>query len=264
VFISIGRRFLTGVPLFEGDGRHIHHMLLHRGLSQRQTVILLYAICALFSLFGVLLLNPQRYTAALVFFALCVGMVIGVRHLRYHEFKALGKHFKQRVRRRRHAFAFYIQLRRTSDELRLTQTVEQLMAALAELSTAQVFDLVTLELRQIPATVEAELRPAKVPGRMTRTEGAAWRRNWKRGEVALTGTLTEHQCRVLRAPLINGQGAALGTITFYCDVANNELTVRLDQGSDLLCFELSAALERLGSKNPQHFGGKIRQAGMAA
>ncbi len=264
VLISIGRRFLTGVPLFEGDGRHIHHMLLHRGLSQRQTVILLYAICALFSLFGVLLLNPQRYTAALVFFALGVGMVIGVQHLRYHEFKALGKQFKQRVGRRRRTFAFYTQLRRTSDELRLTQTVEQLMAALAELSTAQAFDLVTLELRQIPATAEAELRLAKVAALMTGTEGAAWKWAWKRGEIALIGTPTEHQCRGLRAPLINGQGTALGVITFHCHVANDELTVRLGQGSDLLCFELSAALDRLGSKNPQNVGGKLRQAGTAA
>jgi UDP-GlcNAc:undecaprenyl-phosphate/decaprenyl-phosphate GlcNAc-1-phosphate transferase len=264
VFISIGRRFLSGAPLFQGDRRHIHHMLLHRGLTQRQTAILLYAICALFSLFGVLLLNPQRYTAALVFFVLGAGMVIGIQHLRYPEFNTLGQHFKQGVGRRRRVSAFYVQLRRTSDELRLTQTVEQVLAALAELSTVQVFDLVILELHQVPATVEAELRPTKVPALMTGTEGAAWSWNWKRGKAALTGTLTEHQCWVLRAPLINGQGAALGAITFHCDMTNDELTVSLDQVCDLLCFELIAALERLASKNQQHFGRNLQQAGIAA
>jgi len=264
VCISIGRRFLSGAPLLEGDGRHIHHMLLHRGLTQRQTAILLYAICALFSLFGILLLDPHRYTAAIVFFMLAVGMVIGVQHLRYPEFNSLGQQFKQGGGRRRRASAFYVQLRHTSDELRLTQTVEQLLATLAELSTVQIFDLVILELHQVPANMKVELRPAQMPTRMTGAEGEAWSWNWKHGESALTDTFTECQCRVLRTPLVNGQGAALGAITFHCDIANDELTVSLDQVRGLLCFELCAALERLGSQDQQHFAGQLRQAGMAA
>src|SRR5215470_13682508 len=81
--LSLARRFLGGQPLLRGDRGHIHHRLLDHGLSQRQAVILLYAVCALFSLFGLMLLNPKREMAALVFFVLGVGILFGVQHLRY-------------------------------------------------------------------------------------------------------------------------------------------------------------------------------------
>ena len=41
-FISIVRRYLGGFPLFSGDSNHTHHRLLKRGLSQRQTAVILY------------------------------------------------------------------------------------------------------------------------------------------------------------------------------------------------------------------------------
>lgn len=37
------RRKLSGVPLTQADKRHVHHQLLSKGLSQRQTVLVLYA-----------------------------------------------------------------------------------------------------------------------------------------------------------------------------------------------------------------------------
>lgn len=45
------RRKLSGVPITQADKRHIHHQLLEKGLTQRQAVLVLYAIavvlCAL-------------------------------------------------------------------------------------------------------------------------------------------------------------------------------------------------------------------------
>ncbi len=38
------RRALSGQPIYKPDKRHLHHQLLERGLSQRQTVLLLYGI----------------------------------------------------------------------------------------------------------------------------------------------------------------------------------------------------------------------------
>ena len=99
--LSMSRRLLSGQPIFEGDRRHIHHMLLKRGLTQRQVVILLYAICATFSLFGILLLGPERHVTALIFLVIGIGLVLGVRHLRYDEFSTLGMQIKQDASRRR-------------------------------------------------------------------------------------------------------------------------------------------------------------------
>src|SRR5438874_419385 len=40
--LAMGRRALTGRPMFSGDRDHIHHRLLGLGLSQRQVVLVLY------------------------------------------------------------------------------------------------------------------------------------------------------------------------------------------------------------------------------
>lgn len=40
------RRKLSGVPITQADKRHVHHALLGKGLSQRQTVLVLYAAAA--------------------------------------------------------------------------------------------------------------------------------------------------------------------------------------------------------------------------
>ncbi len=49
-FFVISRRLLSGQPITQADKRHLHHTLLGQGLSQRQTVWVLYtaaaALCA--------------------------------------------------------------------------------------------------------------------------------------------------------------------------------------------------------------------------
>ena len=43
------RRKLSGVPITQGDKRHLHHQLLKRGLSQRQVVSVLYTVALILS-----------------------------------------------------------------------------------------------------------------------------------------------------------------------------------------------------------------------
>jgi UDP-GlcNAc:undecaprenyl-phosphate GlcNAc-1-phosphate transferase len=45
-FVVITRRLLSGQPITQADKRHLHHTLLGKGLSQRQTVWVLYAAAA--------------------------------------------------------------------------------------------------------------------------------------------------------------------------------------------------------------------------
>lgn len=45
-FIVITRRLLSGQPITQADKRHLHHTLLGKGLTQRQTVWILYAAAA--------------------------------------------------------------------------------------------------------------------------------------------------------------------------------------------------------------------------
>jgi len=45
---AITRRYRRRQPIFSGDRGHIHHLLLARGLSQRQTVLVIYGITVAF------------------------------------------------------------------------------------------------------------------------------------------------------------------------------------------------------------------------
>ncbi len=47
------RRALSGHPIHKPDKRHIHHQLLERGLSHRQTVLLLYGVTLVLALLAV-------------------------------------------------------------------------------------------------------------------------------------------------------------------------------------------------------------------
>lgn len=49
---AIIRRWRSGRPIQEADNGHIHHRLLHRGFSQRQTVLTIYAWSAALALGG--------------------------------------------------------------------------------------------------------------------------------------------------------------------------------------------------------------------
>jgi UDP-GlcNAc:undecaprenyl-phosphate/decaprenyl-phosphate GlcNAc-1-phosphate transferase len=49
---AIIRRFAHGKPIFSPDKEHVHHQLLARGLSVRQTVLLIYLICCTLGVAG--------------------------------------------------------------------------------------------------------------------------------------------------------------------------------------------------------------------
>src|SRR5207237_2231356 len=42
--LAITRRWRTRRPIFQADTEHLHHRLLQRGLSQRQTTVVLYLV----------------------------------------------------------------------------------------------------------------------------------------------------------------------------------------------------------------------------
>lgn len=52
--VSMIRRYIRGVPIFSGDRKHTHHRLLDRGYSQRQVVLLLYAVAGMLGLAAIL------------------------------------------------------------------------------------------------------------------------------------------------------------------------------------------------------------------
>ena len=59
VLFAMIRRYLSGLPIFRPDKRHIHHRIMGAGLSSRKALIILYGI-SLFALLGAILVFVDR------------------------------------------------------------------------------------------------------------------------------------------------------------------------------------------------------------
>ena len=70
---AIVRRLLKRKPIFEADKEHLHHQFLKRHLSQRRTVLIIYAIDILFSIASILyVLKNPKYGMILYFILLAI------------------------------------------------------------------------------------------------------------------------------------------------------------------------------------------------
>lgn len=252
VGLSLLRRFLSGQALLAGDRGHIHHKLLQHGLSQRQAVILLYAVCALFSLFGIMLLNPKRELAALIFFVLGVGIVFGVQRLRYAEFSELGNQIRRGVTRRRRALAVNVRVRRTSEDLCKVETEAQLFTVLEAMLETDEFDSAVLEVRS------DWLSPIQV-GSFDKFYREIW--TWKRSGGSTEDLFyTDHppqggQNWTLTVPLTDELGAGIGRITFCRTLSDQTPAVDLKHLCGNFQRELSSAVVRTISEEDQLYIG---------
>ena len=139
VTVAVIRRFLSCKRLFDPDREHIHHKLLSRGISHRQTVLLLYGVSACFGLFSLLLLNPGETAVAVVLVVVGIGVLIGVRQLRYHEFMELGR-VANRTLNQRHVIANGISIRRATDALTSCTSLPQFCQILRQCLEPVGFD----------------------------------------------------------------------------------------------------------------------------
>jgi UDP-GlcNAc:undecaprenyl-phosphate/decaprenyl-phosphate GlcNAc-1-phosphate transferase len=143
VTLAVARRFLSGKPLFGADKQHIHHKLLKRGLSQRDTVLILYAVTASFGFLSLLLLQSRR-TVALVLALVGVGVLLGVQQLRYQEFAEMVSAL-QRFGRRRQILANHVAVRHAAERLLAACEMETICAILRDTLEPIGFDAISLE-----------------------------------------------------------------------------------------------------------------------
>lgn len=127
--LSVTRRFLNGHRLFGADQEHIHHKLLELGLTHRQVVWILYAVSALGTLLGLLLLVRSDLGLIPVGAAFAMVVFFGVRKLGYKEFTEFGRLWV-RLRRQRRAMARNIGALKIIEELKLAQTMGEIFGLL--------------------------------------------------------------------------------------------------------------------------------------
>jgi UDP-GlcNAc:undecaprenyl-phosphate GlcNAc-1-phosphate transferase len=77
--LAIVRRWRTRRPIFQADTEHLHHRLLQRGLSQRQTAVVLYLVTGILGVGALLASGVHRFSLVAVFGLLTIALVFGAR-----------------------------------------------------------------------------------------------------------------------------------------------------------------------------------------
>jgi UDP-GlcNAc:undecaprenyl-phosphate/decaprenyl-phosphate GlcNAc-1-phosphate transferase len=137
--VTIGRRLLSGKPVFKGDREHIHHKLLARGWSQRRVALVLYGVSATFGLAAMLFVNSGSGLTAVILFVLGVAVALALGHLRYHEVDELRASVRRNLGARRTRAINNLKVRRACDTLSSARNLNDLFGAIVEVLEAGQF-----------------------------------------------------------------------------------------------------------------------------
>ena len=221
--LSVFRRWMNGQPLFGADREHIHHKLLDRGFSQRQVVVILYGVSALFGLLSLFLLYPGGATLGIVLTVLGAGVWVGVQRLGYHEFFELSR-VAQRTIEQKRIIKNNLAVRRASRALAQVDNVGQLGRVLDEAFRSNAFDGYRLDLQPLfRSSLAIPIEEAGGELRMVWRKASAV----AEGEPRWTVTLD-----------LSASGNRLGSFTLYRAYNDKPLLIDLN----LLITDFQAAL----------------------
>ena len=229
VTLAVARRFLTAKPLFLADKHHIHHKLLKRGLSQRETVLILYMVTAAFGFLSLIVLHDRR-TVALVLAVVGIGVLIGVQQLRYQEFAEMASAV-QRFARRRQVLANHVAIRQASERLVGCDELGTICAILRETLEPIGFDGIQLESERNQALPMAMIEPLRMDplGRL--------RFSWSGAEIARPSW----EIRLEISSNATERLGHLSLIRYRCDVP---VSIDVNVLTDGFQTSLAGALER--------------------
>lgn len=211
VAVAVFRRFLSCKRLFDPDREHIHHKLLGRGISHRQTVLVLYGVSACFGLLSLFLLHPESTTVALVLMAIGYGVVKGVRQLGYLEFLELGRVANRTLNLRR-VIANDTSIRRASENLPSCTTLPQFCQIMRQCLEPAGFDGFGLYLSP-ELSLEGEVHP------LQGFNGSKHRFFWDRSLISSDTNWS------MSFSLLKSNGERLGTFILYRKDRNSPLLV---------------------------------------
>ena len=79
---AIIRRASSGKPIMQADKGHLHHRLLNKGLTQKQTVLILYAISMVLGISAILISELRFYNSVIILFLDFMLMYYGIIRLK--------------------------------------------------------------------------------------------------------------------------------------------------------------------------------------
>ena len=71
---------VLGLPIFRADKGHLHHKIVARGFSQKQAVLILYGISAVFGMFAVILTDSGIWKALSFLLIVLVAIAAGYKN----------------------------------------------------------------------------------------------------------------------------------------------------------------------------------------
>jgi hypothetical protein len=246
--MTMARRLIGGRPIFEGDGEHIHHMLLARGWSQRRVALILYAVCAAFGLVAALSTKTASPVTGFVLFVIAAAVIVAVGHLRYHEVDELRAGVRRTVGNRRVRVANNVRVRRAGLALSKASSLNEIFAALQRMLEFEQFAYARVQLGQVghgdgseKAFRDAAQRQPSSPLELTNGR-IVW--IWKRDDINEDATLDGGNYWCFRLPLSTANGE-WGWINFYRPLAGPPLLLDMNYLAGFLRMELSQAAERV-------------------
>jgi UDP-GlcNAc:undecaprenyl-phosphate GlcNAc-1-phosphate transferase len=89
--MAVVRRYLTGKPVFGADQYHVHHILLRKGMSQRQAAVSLLGGATVLGGFALLFIYSSDRISALSIVALAAITVVAIHFLGYVDIIRAGR-----------------------------------------------------------------------------------------------------------------------------------------------------------------------------
>jgi UDP-GlcNAc:undecaprenyl-phosphate GlcNAc-1-phosphate transferase len=233
VALAVARRFLGRKPLFSGDAHHIHHKLLKRGFSQRNAVLILYAVTAGFGFSSLVLLQDRR-VIALVLGVIGIGVFLGVQQLRYQEFAELLS-VLQRVNRRRQILANHVAIRHATESLNSCSEFSSICYVLKETLEPVGFDGLRFQKLGTNGFPASLLHP------LCYASGGNWFFSWSGDEIC-------EPSWELRLELVTRSRQRWGYLFLFRRSNVNELLLDVNMLTDDFRISLSDALNRAGTQ----------------
>jgi UDP-GlcNAc:undecaprenyl-phosphate/decaprenyl-phosphate GlcNAc-1-phosphate transferase len=144
--VVVLRRLVSGRPIFTGDRRHIHHMLLDRGLSVRQVAMGMYAVSGAFALVSLLVASPSASLVGPVLAMLGIAVAIGVQQLRIPELRVLSSHVVRGLSRQRSLLASATVVQKMLTDLEQASDAQQTLTVLGRGLADSGFSAATLSV----------------------------------------------------------------------------------------------------------------------
>lgn len=246
--VTVGRRLLSGKPIFKGDREHIHHMLLARGWSQRRVALVLYAVSAAFGLAAMMFVNGGSGMTAVMLFVLGVAVALALGNLRYHEVDELRASVRRNIGDRRARAINNLRLRRACQALDSAHTLNELFDAVTEVLELGEFVYATAQLScngHLDINARAfELADTNGFSDRAKLVDGSVRWTWLRHDLTDASVMGSDKFWALRLPL-TGTDHTFGYLNFYRPLAAEPLRFDINYLTDVFHPAVSNAAARV-------------------